>query len=1155
MKKSLGVLVVGLAGAAFGWWSQDGEQPYGKISDDFVSPHFEICPNPAAKTPKVFFTAWGVGQREIVELKERFALEPVLYPQFKVKRFYPFDGDKFGHEELYAASMDDVGYREASAKVMAKLPSCDVVVFGKLDPTLRFPEKFLDRVFAKVKSGAGLVWIAPYFEKVEIPGVTLTEINAENLFPCSIVPSLRGTKVYEGMLGKGKVLQIVYPEPKEWGWGYSSVDTRKTSSLETLTPYESDDPLYYDFCHAFLGKCIWKVMGYRGLEGLGSLGGLGGLETVETFYNAEGEVTDRDSLSAVAKIVRKLDANGKTVDYTIGKVENASAAAQRLGLVFEKDGFKPGETVVGKLVAPAGDVKLSVVDEYGREIWRETKRVAAGETALSLPIVHQKSRFARVKATVRAGGKVRDEASAKVYFNTVAEDREDFCFSIWSDHRWNSRVSRLAIAQMRREGVDNIMDCTWGGTTFQRKREIIRWIKEGGCNFSNYNEALRGSTKEESASKDCKRFGQWEKYKKGDRKFKEPCTNPRLTHWCKTQSGLYDHALAECDVGVYFYNIGDENTLGWEVEKENCFCDECQRRFRVWLKREFGSLEAFNREGRTKYASWDEVKALPFIESAKKHRLMLWACFREFMCEQFTDYHRAYAAVFREHCPEVNVGCEGMAYPANSFTGWNFYKFLPHFNFAAPYFNDRDAKAITQWMPKDSVKAAWYGVYESECASAFTRRPPWRYLFAGLGGAFWWYAGFTPAACSFSGCTVFRPDLTILSNFHDSAEEIRSICESGIGRLLHDSQEWNEDVEVHYSNWNMYASTIEPGMTTWEISLTEFIATLAEANVGFRYRTPKELEAGIPDRVKAFLLPNSMALSEKECASLRAFVKRGGVLIADMMPGTMTGHCQFRETSPIADLFDEKPLKVKRTGKGAAVLLDDYLRGIDAKIGNNTAGGVAKGFRELLALGGAKPFAEVSDENGSPRTAIVRTTGGGFSYVCMLGGMAAKGNVEKAAGAESGGKKIEALGGSPKREIKLPKKMWAYDLGKEAKGRCLGYGDLFKLELEPVIGRIIAFSEREVKAPTVTLAKTGLWTKVAGASVKPGEPLEYTLGSVGGCAIVEAVDPSGKVAFAERVTCGRGRFVPAFNDAKGKWTLRVRNAIGGQTASVGFKVK
>ena len=46
-------------------------------------------------------------------------------------------------------------------------------------------------------------------------------------------------------------------------------------------------------------------------------------------------------------------------------------------------------------------------------------------------------------------------------------------------------------------------------------------------------------------------------------------------------------------------------------------------------------------------------------------------------------------------------------------------------------------------------------------------------------------------------------------------------------------------MEIHYSNWNMYASAIEPGMTTWEISLTEFIATLAEANVGFRYRTPK----------------------------------------------------------------------------------------------------------------------------------------------------------------------------------------------------------------------------------------------------------------------------------------------------------------------------
>ena len=105
-----------LALTANAWWSNDGEQPYGKISDEFVSPHFEICPDPPKKL-KVFVTAWGVGQREVVELKERFAYEPVLFPQLSIGKFYPFSG-KGGAG--YCASLDADGYREVCAEKLTQ---------------------------------------------------------------------------------------------------------------------------------------------------------------------------------------------------------------------------------------------------------------------------------------------------------------------------------------------------------------------------------------------------------------------------------------------------------------------------------------------------------------------------------------------------------------------------------------------------------------------------------------------------------------------------------------------------------------------------------------------------------------------------------------------------------------------------------------------------------------------------------------------------------------------------------------------------------------------------------------------------------------------------------------------------------------------------
>ena len=1120
--------------AAQAWWSKDGEQPYGKISDDLKTAHMEICPNPAFKVPKVLVTSFGWGQREVVELKQRFAYEPILFPQLSVTRFSPFDGA--GSSSLYCRSMDDVGYAEATAPKFAAMETCDAFLFGRLNPNLKSVDKFLEKPFERVKKGAGMVWIAPYYEKVDIPGVALAEVDAETIFPCSLVPRLKGTKVYEGAFGKGRVIEVVYTKPV-FEWGFQHPDRAKDRTLETLTPAESDDPLYYDLCLAFVGKCLWRSLGYSPSTA--------GARRVERVYNANGEETAAESRSAVLKTVRWLNSNGETVDYTIEKKPNGPSA---LVFDFPKDGFKPDEAVVGALSVPAGgELTVTLTDEYGREIYRESKAVSAGPNKIAWRIAHQKSRFAQVRARLAVGGRLYDEGFAKVYFNTVAQDRDDFCFSIWSGHAQNARVQKVALRSMRAEGIDNVMDTNMCYNKPKNKRDIPRWIHEAGCNYSLYGTFLRGPDEKARFSRDCRCFWGWDQTTAELPVDELPKDHPFVKQGIYRRGETLDQAEGSKDVGIYFFNMGDENELAMTVEKENCFCDACQARFRQYLKKEFGSLEAMNKEYRTKYRSWDEVRALSFLEAAKKRRMPLWADFRAFMEDQWVVKHLAVQKTFQSVNPEAFCGVEGMAYPANSFTGWCLYKFFPHFRFSAPYFNSRDVHAH-QYLPRDSVGAAWYGVYESECSSAFTRRPPWQYLFAGLDGAFWWYAGDVNSGCSFSGCTIFRPDLTTLSNFHDSAEEIRYIKESGIGKLMNKSTVWNTDVEIHYSNPCLHASTINPGMTSWEFAHAEFQAVLSECAVGFRYRSPGELEAGIPESVKAFILPYSQALSEKECAALRAFVKRGGVLIADQMPGEMTEHCQFRERSPIADLFNAEKLSPRRTGNGWAVLTDDTYRGIDTRISNNSAGGLANGFRHLLRLGGVRPFATVTDEFGSPRTTEIREKNG-ITFVCMLGAMASKGSVESAAGAESGGRKIVAIGGSPVRVVTTCEPMHCYDLGRQAAGRTLGYGRTFRIELEPVIGRVLAFSKTPPAAPTLSFGRG------AGPSVKAGETLDFTLGNVNGCAIVEAVDSDGRVAFTDRLTVGRGRFVPAFNDKPGAWTMRVRSALGGMTVEKAFTVR
>ncbi len=1124
------VLALSLPSAA--WWSNDGEQPYAKISDDFVSPHLEICSDPPRRL-KVFVTAWGVGQREVVELRERFAYDPVLFPQLNIERFHPFGG-KGGSG--YAASMDADGYRQVCAEKLAQLASCDAILFGKVDPSLNFPDGFMEAVTNRVASGAGLVWIAPFFQKVNLPGVTLHEVDVGCIFPCSLVPQLKGTRAYAGTLGAGRVLQIVYPPVS---FPYNVMQGKpELKAVEPLTPFESDDPLYYDICLAFLGKCLWYV---SPVPGVGSVEHALQAERIESVYNSNGEITDPSSRSVALKLIRWKSAHGHTIDYTIEAVAQNPGA--RMAIAFPKDGFKPNERIAGELFVPeSGELTVTMTDEHGREILRRTESVEAGTRRFVYDVLHQQSRFAAVKAVLRSGGRVVDEAFAKIYFNTVAHDRDDFVFSIWSDHPYNSRVSKLALSQMRSEGIDNVMDCTMCGNTPANKRAIPRWIHEAGCNSSVYCVFLRGPGKKEKLSDDCGSMGRWEKWQR-DHKL----AYARPGHPWKAKTELVDWGEAVRDVGAFFYNLGDENGLVWhgDVAGENCFCKACQRRFREYLKRTFGTLDALNREYRSSYADWSDIVAMPFIEAAKKRKMALWADFRAFMEDQWVDYHRAYRDEIMTADPDAWCGVEGMAYPHVSFSGWNYYKFFPHFRFAAPYFSQAWMHAH-QYLPVESTTGAWYGSYEGSCSPLVTRRTPWRYFFAGLDGAFWWTAGFSSSSASFSSCTVFRPDLTFLENFSASAAEVRYIKESGLGMLLHRAPVWNCDVEVHYSNPCMHASTINPMSTTWELSHGDFSAALAEAGIGYRFRDPQSLEAGIPETVKAFLLPCSQALSQRECDELRKFVVRGGVLVADVLPGLMTEHCAFREASPLADVFDETPLVVKRTGRGYAVLLGDYIHGIDMRIAENSAGGLAEGLRRYLALGGVKSFVRVTDENGSLRSAEVRAKCG-VTYVCMLGGAAKRMSMEKASGAESTTKAADAVGGSATRVLTFDRPVCCYDFGRSKNGALLGIGRNFTVELEPIVGRVLAFTDDRIASPTLSLRGE--------ASIARGKALDFTLGGSRGCLTVEAVDPLGNVAFTTRLAGSDGRFVPSYNAVAGTWKLRVRSPFGGEFVEKPFVVR
>ncbi len=103
------------------------------------------------------------------------------------------------------------------------------------------------------------------------------------------------------------------------------------------------------------------------------------------------------------------------------------------------------------------------------------------------------------------------------------------------------------------------------------------------------------------------------------------------------------------------------NVIGWQVDNELgnshedlCFCEECEKRFRLWLQERYGSIEELNRHWGTVfwsqgYNSFDEVFAPRMTASGHNPSQMLdW---KRFCSDLVLDFHNFQAEILRKAAP------------------------------------------------------------------------------------------------------------------------------------------------------------------------------------------------------------------------------------------------------------------------------------------------------------------------------------------------------------------------------------------------------------------------------------------------------------------------------------------------------------------------
>jgi hypothetical protein len=408
----------------------------------------------------------------------------------------------------------------------------------------------------------------------------------------------------------------------------------------------------------------------------------------------------------------------------------------------------------------------------------------------------------------------------------------------------------------------------------------------------------------------------------------------------------------------------------------------------------------------------------------------------------------------------------------------------------------------------------------------------------------------------------------------------------GIGRLISSYEPENElKIAVHFSYPSIHAAWITDGKIVPETenniseTLLQFnknrdgwVKVLHDMGVGFSFISYSNIEKGglVSKGFKVLILPMSMALSDLEVKNIQDFVKQGGIVIADALPGVMDNHTKFRDKRALADLFGinarlysreelvtpdcESDLKIttaevldkennrlqliqNKYGSGVAYLLNyfmDYYP--EEKISQTNNLSLSK-IRRIFNREDLKSGIQITSPAGDPENGI-----------------------EKYAFSDAGGP-TRLLGLLPGKEGKDKEVILHFDssvnLYDIRNRKYLGEADKFRIGIKNSVPELFGLLCGEIKDIQVR-------TK---PMVKPGENiiLDFDIdgektAAFNSVARIEVFNPMGEKVYYYSRNCdirnGSGRFTfnIALNDLKGLWKICLTEVISNIQKEVSITV-
>lgn len=885
------------------------------------------------------------------------------------------------------------------------------------------------------------------------------------------------------------------------------------------------------------------------------------------------------------------------------------------------DVYKRGETLSAVLRASGNlsglQMRMQVSDDLGRSLGA-ISAPARGERTFTFPLTDFLGKLAFVTGElVDDRGATVDQVRAKPVMVVQDLRRNKEYTALVS---FGGTKHYLQDAQMRMvRGAAADTGFTWSGDVdnslnIPRGTFGVYWYDRGPTTPAMMEKAIADYQK----TGDFEALGYLTKkelYKRtGDKKFLQRTPSFNDPVFLKALADIVRaSARNKARYNMDYYFVGDEGSLtsyGDAVDFDwspNALDD-----FRSWLKREYGSLQALNKQWRSNFGTWNEVVPFTTDEAKKNRNFAPWADHRTFMEITFARAYEVARIAALEGDPDAHIAVSGTQ-ATNAYDGADWSRLDRVIDDFLSYDGGNQWDMHRSFAKPKAMIGFWtgYGSHGLAVQNAIWTAAIHNVLHPNI---FWMYS-------------FLNPDMTYSASARDMGRAFNSLRSEGVGKLLMESTRKSDGIALYYSMPSIHAATIlgyhqrssddddevqDKARLSFPANRDGWVKTIKDLGLTFDFVSSEDVAKNpiSNDRYKVLILPLTFALSSSEIQHIEDFVSRGGVVLADAAPGLMDQHCAWETSAAVSKLFgitapasDQRNLKLvsgdihlklaarqfgfasnnltdfrlaeselkassaqalfqigdadaaffHTVGKGWTIFLNTTVDQYPKKRASQFGG---SGYRELIRKiferAGVKPSIQISSADAKPlaQAQIVRYAFGESEILAVV-----KDNVAVAGIVGQDGVttyKDSDLGQVAKQEItiRLPRKMYVADV---RTGQQFGFSDVVHTSILVGDALVLGLSSNKNQ-----IAVQG------SPSAKPGEHVVFKLTSnqsPNALIRVQTLGPDGTRLrpYSANVMLdnGSGTFTLPFalNDVPGKYTIKATDVVTGASFQKTIELK